>query len=95
MADKYRFTEDEAPVGKELYVIPTGDWRTRRPVIDAAKCRGCGLCTMYCPVGCISKRDDSYTIDLAYCKGCGVCAEECPLKAIHLVDEGAAGNVRN
>lgn len=94
MAYTYRFTENEAPIGRELYVIPTGDWRTHSPVIDDAKCRRCGLCTLYCPVGCISKVVDSgdgkgrYVVDLKYCKGCGICVQECPSKAVYLV-EGA------
>ncbi len=88
MAYNYKFTESEAPIGRELYIVPTGEWRILSPWIDDSKCRLCGLCTMYCPVSCISKEKVAdggkarYVIDLTYCKGCGICIEECPFKAI-------------
>ena len=41
------------PVGEGLYSVNTGDWRTRRPVMDEDKCIGCGICYLYCPVFCI------------------------------------------
>jgi pyruvate ferredoxin oxidoreductase delta subunit len=63
----------------------TGDWRTHRPVKDAARCTSCGLCATYCPEGCIER--PAIAIDYEYCKGCGVCAEECPRKAIAMVEE--------
>lgn len=84
----YRFTTTEAPVGRSLYVVPTGEWRTRRPVLQADRCRRCGVCMTYCPTGCISKQDGSYAVDLRFCKGCGICAEECRSRAIRFVEEG-------
>jgi pyruvate ferredoxin oxidoreductase delta subunit len=37
--------------------LKTGDWRSARPVWDyvgeATGCIQCGLCTIYCPEGCI------------------------------------------
>ena len=67
----------------------TGDWKSRRPILDKAKCTKCGLCFIYCPEGCIRPDDEGYFIsDLKYCKGCGICAAECPVKAINMVVEG-------
>jgi pyruvate ferredoxin oxidoreductase delta subunit len=67
----------------------TGDWKSRRPILDKEKCIKCGLCFIYCPEGCIRPDDEGYFIsDLKYCKGCGVCAAECPKKAINMVVEG-------
>jgi len=86
---KYEFTKTAAPIGRELYVIPTGDWRTHRPVIDQERCRACGLCTLYCPTCSIRQDGDRFVIDLSYCKGCGICAEECPSDAISMIEEGA------
>lgn len=93
-----------APIGKELYIISTGDWRTHRPVKDATKCNNCGICSLYCPTGSIVKHagggsthpdGDSasaaagtWAINLTYCKGCGICAHECPRKAVVMVEEG-------
>lgn len=67
----------------------TGDWKSRRPVLEKGKCTKCGLCFLYCPEGCIRPDEEGYFIaDLRYCKGCGVCAAECPPKAISMADEG-------
>ena len=66
----------------------TGDWKSRRPVIDFSQCNKCTLCYYYCPEGCIAKTPEGYfEADLFYCKGCGICAEECPKDAITMVEE--------
>ena len=66
----------------------TGDWKSRRPIVDFAKCNKCTLCYYYCPEGCIAKTSDGYFVaDLFYCKGCGICAAECPKDAITMVEE--------
>ena len=68
--------------------IKTGDWKSRRPVVDLDKCNKCTLCYNYCPEGCIARNEDGYFLpDLFYCKGCGICAEECPKDAITMVEE--------
>ena len=64
---------------------PTGLWRALRPVLDAERCCGCGLCWLYCPDGCF--RAETFEIDYTYCKGCGICAEECKINAIEMVRE--------
>lgn len=67
----------------------TGEWRSNRPVYDAAKCRQCLLCVPYCPDSSIpvteGKRGD---FDYDHCKGCGICVTVCPFKAITMVKEG-------
>ena len=68
--------------------VKTGDWRSRRPVVDFDKCTKCTLCYYYCPEGCIAKTQEGYYVaDLFYCKGCGICAAECPKDAITMVEE--------
>lgn len=69
--------------------VKTGNWRSKRPVIDNAKCIDCLMCTQYCPEHCIeiSKKGKRGKVDLDYCKGCGICAEECPVKCIKMVPE--------
>lgn len=59
----------------------TGSWRVYYPVMDNAKCTGCGTCQLICPEGCITGSGKTLQIDLDFCKGCGLCAEECPDKA--------------
>lgn len=81
------------PIGEELYVVNTGDWRTHRPVIDQAKCSKCGTCLLFCPVSMVEKRGGEFAINLSNCKGCGLCAYECPRSAIAMVEEGGAQNV--
>lgn len=66
----------------------TGDWRSRRPIVDLEKCNKCGLCYVYCPEGCIKPTEEGYfEPDLFYCKGCGICSVECPKKAITMIEE--------
>lgn len=82
------------PIGPEgLHIIDTGKWRTRRPVLDDAKCKKCGICFLYCPVNALRRHEDkSYTIDYAYCKGCGICANECRFGTIEMTPEGGDNN---
>ena len=76
------------PVGEGLYSVNTGDWRTRRPVMDEDKCIGCGICYLYCPVFCIEPVQGKFKINYDYCKGCGICAHECKKQAIVMALEG-------
>lgn len=58
-----------------------------RIIIDVDTCKGCSLCTHYCPVN-ILKLDDSRTNKKGYtplmvtepekCIACGFCATMCP-----------------
>jgi pyruvate ferredoxin oxidoreductase delta subunit len=80
-----------APVGEGLFAVRTGDWRTKRPRLDPAKCKRCGLCLMYCPVNAVRRgADGSFSIGLEYCKGCGICAAECTFLAIEMEREVGA-----
>lgn len=76
------------PIGADgIYVINTGDWRTKRPILNQEKCIKCGICFIYCPVNSIAKKDGKFEISYDYCKGCGICAHECRSKAIEMVQE--------
>jgi pyruvate ferredoxin oxidoreductase delta subunit len=66
----------------------SGTWRSQRPTYDFTKCIKCGLCTIYCPEGCINQNKEGYfEANLYYCKGCGVCAKECWPRVIKMVEE--------
>jgi pyruvate ferredoxin oxidoreductase delta subunit len=67
----------------------TGDWRSSRPVWNLEGCVKCGVCTVFCPEGCISMRAaDSYPeADMEYCKGCGICVAECWTGCIVMEEE--------
>ena len=66
----------------------TGGWRSQRPTYDFSKCIKCGLCSIFCPEGCINENAEGYfEADLFYCKGCGICARECWPIVITMVPE--------
>lgn len=64
--------------------MPTGTWRTIRPVIDGSKCSRCYLCWKFCPdlSVVVDKDGDIPRIDYDHCKGCGICSNECSRGAI-------------
>ncbi len=66
----------------------TGDWRSQRPTWNTLRCIKCGLCSLYCPEGCIAPNAEGYyEADLYYCKGCGICSRECWTQAITMIEE--------
>ena len=79
----------ELTPGCEIYeggtsrMTMTGEWCSKVPVWDAAKCKHCLLCTPFCPDSSIpvvgGKRCD---FDYDHCKGCGICFKVCPFLAI-------------
>ena len=72
----------EAPIGKELYIVKTGEWRFQKPVVSEEKCTRCGICFIFCPTNSMREKEKSYEPDLETCKGCGICANECHARAI-------------
>lgn len=51
--------------------------------IDQDKCKRCGLCAKYCPVGCIyGDRQTAYEIDADNCIKCQSCLDRCKFEAI-------------
>jgi len=56
------------------------------PLVDAARCIGCGGCVSVCPANLISVEDDGpralFTWQLERCTFCGRCAEVCPEEAV-------------
>jgi pyruvate ferredoxin oxidoreductase gamma subunit len=76
--------------------VPTGLWRTMRPVIDYAHCHRCvWICSTLCPDSTISVNEEGYPqIDYEHCKGCLICMTSCPFHAIRaLPEEEAAGKI--
>jgi 2-oxoacid:acceptor oxidoreductase delta subunit (pyruvate/2-ketoisovalerate family) len=80
-------TSGPAPVGKELYIVKTGEWRFQRPVVTIEKCTRCGICLIFCPVNAITEKENCYEANLEVCKGCGICANECHAGAVAMVME--------
>jgi pyruvate ferredoxin oxidoreductase delta subunit len=65
----------------------TGDWKTKKPVLQESKCTNCLFCWIWCPEPAIHRGAKTISFDYNYCKGCGICAVECPVKAITMVEE--------
>ena len=72
--------------------VPTGLWRTVRPVIDYAHCHRCAwICSTLCPDSTISVNAEGYPqIDYEHCKGCLICMANCPAHAIRAIPEHEA-----
>jgi pyruvate ferredoxin oxidoreductase gamma subunit len=73
-------------------LMPTGLWRTMRPLVDYAKCNRCWwVCSTFCPDGAIRVDEERYPqIDYDHCKGCLICVAQCPPHAISAVAEHEA-----
>lgn len=66
--------------------VQTGDWRTKKPVIDWDKCKQCLLCVPVCPDMSIPMENGKRgNFNYFFCKGCGICAEVCPFEAIRMI----------
>ncbi len=73
---------------KENKGMVTGSWKTKRPVFDKDRCKGCLMCWLDCPDGAVLKTDEGFVdFDLKYCKGCGICVAVCPAGAVTMVPE--------
>lgn len=72
--------------------MPTGLWRTMRPVIDREHCKRCWwICSSSCPDGVIDIDAENHPrIDYEHCKGCLTCVTVCPSHAIRAVPEHQA-----
>jgi len=56
------------------------------PVVDAAKCNGCGKCRQLCQFNAIAMLKGKAVIFPELCHSCGGCAKICPTGAIHEVE---------
>ena len=66
----------------------TGSWRSNRPEPELELCVRCGLCSIYCPEGCVAFDGVGYPdVNMDYCKGCGICARECVTSCITMVPQ--------
>ncbi len=66
------------PVGSILGILSR--YSLFRPVIDTAKCNGCGLCARNCKSACIDSK--THTIDYSRCVTCFDCIGKCHKQAI-------------
>ena len=56
------------------------------PVFSRTRCKRCGICSHFCPVGAIGVRDDGtpYLAKPEACNSCGLCSDMCPDWAVSL-----------
>ncbi len=66
------------PVGTVLGLF--SKYSLFRPMIDTAKCNGCGLCARNCKAACIDSKN--HTIDYSRCVDCMDCIGKCSRQAI-------------
>ena len=58
----------------------------RVAVIDEARCIGCTLCIVACPVDAIAgARKQMHTVIAEFCTGCDLCLPPCPVDCIDMV----------
>ncbi len=57
--------------------------------IDKNKCIGCGSCSDYCVMHCITAQDDVFSVNEDECVDCGACKKSrvCPVDAIYMPEE--------
>ncbi len=71
------------------------------PVVDSARCDGCGKCADFCRFNALAAIKGDVLVFQELCHACGGCAVACPLEAVSYVDRkigvvrmGARGGVR-
>ncbi len=52
--------------------------------LDAAACKGCGICVKRCQMDALTMKDGRISLDLGRCIGCGLCVSTCPSGALRL-----------
>ena len=61
------------------------------PLLNAARCTGCGDCVPVCPVGCLEMTGPVPWLPRpAHCLSCALCALVCPAEALRLVERPQA-----
>lgn len=61
------------------------------PVFSLARCKRCGICSHFCPVGAIGVSDDGtpFLAKPEVCTSCGLCSDMCPDWAVSLTAANA------
>ncbi len=77
------------------FLRPAAQWASHNlaphPVVDAAKCIGCGKCAEICPQQTIEMKNGKSCIHQNRCIRCFCCHEVCPVKAIDVKRFGMFG----
>jgi MinD superfamily P-loop ATPase len=58
------------------------------PMVDVARCTGCGACVLVCPTNCLEQLGRQPWLPRpGHCLSCTLCALVCPTRAIKMLDE--------
>ncbi len=61
------------------------------PLLDAARCTGCGDCVAVCPTDCLEMAGPVPWLPRpGHCVSCALCALVCPADALRLVERQKA-----
>ncbi len=66
---------------------------TKKLVLNAAWCKGCGICVAFCPKNVLDIQNEKVIIkNEADCVYCGQCEQRCPDYALYVekIEEGGA-----
>jgi electron transport complex protein RnfB len=53
--------------------------------VDAALCKGCGICVERCQMDAIISEGENFRVDMERCIGCGLCVTKCKTEAVKLI----------
>ena len=82
--------DGQAAAGEVLRLLSRGEVALDpvKPIVDVARCTGCGECLASCPSKAVAVVSGKAVVDRASCDGCGICLSSCSCEALDLAFYG-------